>query len=142
MKGFFSFILILAVLFLSFCTNSKTQEGEPVNKNLSERKERANRIATLSSLSALPFKIEAPPDNPMSHDKVKLGRLLFFQILDHRRDISNLMAQTRLARARFRSKTTEKVIDNTTMLRHVVHLPQTTKSDRLGASPFRLIGRG
>ena len=51
--------------------------------------QRSDRFSTVPTISALPQSVNAPPDNPITADKIALGKLLFWDpILSGNRDVA------------------------------------------------------
>jgi cytochrome c peroxidase len=91
MRGFYLFpILCLLLLGLNYCADRPENDNEnAANERLIAKKQKAATLAALSTLSALPFKVDAPKDNPTTSEKVALGKLLFFDpILSGDKDVS------------------------------------------------------
>lgn len=70
--------VLLFVLILSACTNAERNHTVITKES-----------APLGTIDALPLEVKAPIDNPISKEKIALGRLLFYDpILSGRKDIA------------------------------------------------------
>ena len=79
------YLLFFVLLFLVNCS----QEDEAYQRRKAEKAQRGKELSKLSRHSALPEKIKSPANNPMTPEKVALGKLLFFDpILSGGKDVA------------------------------------------------------
>lgn len=84
MKAILSYIILFS-LFALACNSEETA----YQKLKEEKAQRKKQLSILSRHAALPLDIPSPPDNPMTDEKIELGRLLFFDpILSGDRDVA------------------------------------------------------
>ena len=71
------------LLFLGNCSNPEADQHRIA------RHQKKRQLAALGSVGALPKKVIPPPNNPLSQEKVELGRLLFFDpVLSGDKDVA------------------------------------------------------
>ncbi len=74
--------LLIVIILATAC-------DQPKQERMSRAEKRRTLIDSLSHFSALPEQVKAPKDNPLSTEKIELGRLLFFDpILSGNKDVA------------------------------------------------------
>lgn len=79
------------VLLIGFCLGSiSCRKDDNKRRNRASKAERQRQLRdSLAHFSALPQKVKHPADNPSSPEKIKLGRILFFDpILSGNKDVA------------------------------------------------------
>ncbi|HSB94377.1 MAG TPA: cytochrome-c peroxidase [Flavitalea sp.] len=73
-------VLIVGILFLTYACGDDVQKAEP---------DHLRKITPLGTIAALPLEVLHPGNNPVSKEKVELGRLLFYDpVLSGNNDVS------------------------------------------------------
>lgn len=88
---YFPFVILLILVFSLYisCKKSVDHSGVSEDKRNNQRKENKARLAELNRTSALPLEVKFPVDNPLTEEKVKLGKLLFYDpILSGNKDVA------------------------------------------------------
>jgi len=78
--------LLFSLILLVNCSNSEAKKYERIKQ---ERLEKKRTLQALIRISALPKQVKSPIDNPISDEKIMLGKLLFFDpILSGDKDVA------------------------------------------------------
>ncbi len=82
---FYIYVVLSFTFFLVTCSETETSIETKKSNELKKREE----LTALNKVNALPLSVKYPIDNPRSEDKIKLGKLLFFDpILSGGKDVA------------------------------------------------------